>query len=178
MYMYVIVSSIFLTALMPKSLFPIEKAIVISIEGVKSTSGQRDDLTYSRAASDDYEFYETRYKLFHDEYCIVSDEIPSHEAIAALHAPASDSPYVVKAEVIVGENKVDVTEKMTQVVGPMCDFHECPIDFSWLFPYCNGSVHITFNDSKCEIDIKTNTTIDGDSKHVPLMSYLSDSEDE
>lgn len=176
MYLYVAVSSVFLSYLLFKWILlflDFDRPRLISIEGVECNTGRRYDLTRSRQDSDVYEFYEMRYRLGCNEYCLVSEDFPTEDLIS-IHG--GTSPYITKAQVVIENNSVDVTEKLIQVAGPQCNFHDSPIDFSWLFPNCNGSIHIIFNDTTSEIDIKTNTLIDGDSTHIPLITYLTDSE--
>ena len=181
MYMYIAVSSVCITYLIIKGILnflEFDKPILISIEGVAINTGERYDLTHSPPDSDMYEYYEMRYKLGYNEYCIVSEDLPSKDMISIHGTNRSSSPYVTKAQVVIDNNSVDVTEKLIQVAGPQCNFHESPIDFSWLFPNCNGSIHIIFNDTTSEIDIKTNTLVDGEATHIPLINYLSESEED
>lgn len=178
MYVYVAVSSVCITYLIIKGILNIlefDKPLLISIEGVECNTGRRYDLSHSRQDSDAYEFYEMRYIIGHNEYCVVTEDFPTEDLIGTNR---SSSPYVTKAQVVIDNNSVDVTEKLIQVAGPQCNFHDSPIDFSWLFPNCNGSIHIIFNDTTSEIDIKTNTLIDGELTHIPLINYLSESEEE
>lgn len=177
MYIYIAVSSIFVSYILMKgllSLIQFDKPFLISTEGVQCNTGERYDLTFASLEAREYEFYEMRYKIGHNEYCIVSENIPNEELISLHCTQLYDSPYITKAQIVIDENSIDVTEKLVQVAGPQCNFHDCPIDFSWLFPQCNGSVHIIFNDTSCEIDIKTNVTIDGDDTHIPLMNYIDE----
>ena len=181
MYLYIAVSTLFVTGLLLKGfldLFEFHKPILISIEGVELNTGKRYDLTHYRVDSDAYEFYEMRYKSGYNEYCIVSEDFPTEDMISTYGTNRSSIPYIEKAQVVIDKNTVDVTEKLIQVAGPQCNFHDSPIDFSWLFPNCNGSIHIIFNDTTCEIDIKTNTLLDGELKHIPLINYLSDTEED
>lgn len=181
MYLYVAVSSVCITYLIIKGILNIlefDKPLLISIEGVECNTGRRHDLTHSRQDSDAYEFYEMRYIIGHNEYCVVTEDFPTEDLISIHGTNRSSSPYVTKAQVVIDNNSVDVTEKLIQVAGPQCNFHDSPIDFSWLFPNCNGSIHIIFNDTTSEIDIKTNTLIDGELTHIPLINYLSESEEE
>tara|TARA_Y100000389_G_scaffold204905_1_gene260668 strand:+ start:9301 stop:9804 length:504 start_codon:yes stop_codon:yes gene_type:complete len=151
-----------------------ENPFLISVEGVQRNTGERCDVTQERLELNEYEFYEMRYKIGYAEYCIVSENIPD-ENLMYLHSEQKyDSPYITKAQVVIGDNSIDVTEKLIQVSGPMCNFHDCPIDFSWIFPQCNGSIHIIFNDTTCEIDIKSNVMIDGDDSHIPLIDYIDE----
>ena len=176
MYFYIFVSSIAMTYFIFNGIMrslDFNRPILISIEGVQTVSGERYDITHSRLGSDDYEFYETRYKIGRDAYCIISDHIPDMDVVNTQRASTSIS----KAEVVIGDDFVDVTEKLIQVAGPQCNFHECPIDLCWLFPNCSGTLHIVFNHTTCEIDIKTSTLIDGASD-IPLLNYLTDSEED
>lgn len=178
MYLYIAVSSIFVSYLIVKGIVNIlqfQKPFILSIEGVECATGERYDLTYSRLESDVYEFYEMRYKIGYNEFCIVSEKMPNEDMIFNY---SHTSPYISKAQVVIGTNSVDVTEKLIQISGPACNFHETPIDFSWIFPNCDGSIHIIFNDTTCEIDIKTNMLLDGEPAYIPLMNYLSESEED
>lgn len=172
MYFYMFVSSLWILYLVSR-FFTFDYPQILFIDGVLQDTGERRDLTYAwRNDSNDYEFYEARYKIG-DDYCVISEDFPDPEVIKSQCAPMSDSPYITMAQVVIDENEIDVTEKMIQVAGPQCDFHDVPIDFSWLFPQCNGSIHIIFNDTACEIDIKTNTLVDGDAKHIPLIVRMT-----
>lgn len=179
MYTYIAVSTFFVSYLLIKGMLNLMHFVrprLISIEGVEYYTGARYDLANPIQDSNVYEFYEMRYRLGYDEYCVVSEDIPSEDMILGMESHSS--PYITKAQVVIDNNSIDVTEKLVQVAGPQCNFHDSPIDFSWLFPQCNGSIHIIFNDSTSEIDIKTNTLIDGELTHIPLLNYVTDSEED
>ena len=182
MYLYVAVSSVCISYLIIKGIMnalQFDRPYLISIEGVECNTDKRYDLTHSRQNTETrYEFYEMRYKNGVNQYCVVSEEFPSEDILSIHGSETNSSPYISKAQVVIDDNFVDVTEKLIQVAGPQCNFHDTPIDFSWLFPNCNGSLHIIFNDSTSEIDIKTNTLIDGEATHIPLIHYLSESEED
>ena len=177
MYIYIAVSSIFLSYFILKGLLNLiqyEKPLLISVEGSYCNTGERYDLTHTHLDLNEFEFFEMRYRYGDDEYCIVSETLPNEDSISLHCTHINNSPYITKARVVIDDNSIDVTEKLIQVAGPQCNFHDHPINFAWLFPDCDGSIHIIFNDVSCEIDIKSNVTIDGDDIHIPLMNYDSE----
>lgn len=164
MYLFILASSMCMTYMAYKAFWELafQPPVITHVTGVTSEGMSVETLT----EDDEYAFYKHYYTFENDDYCMISESLET-----AIPLPrVQSSRYVVHAEVRTEETALDVTEKVVQVAGPRCDFHDTPIDFGWVFPYCEGSLHIRFNDTECDIDIRTNTVTQGD-VDIPLIEY-------
>jgi len=108
------------------------------------------------------------YILNEHSYCLVAEGVRSLSDIDDNEVVSRRS--VTHAELRKGGTITDVTELTRKVAGPRCNFHNEPIDFYWVFPYEEGVLFITFEDSsECAIELATNTLISGYATRIPLI---------
>jgi hypothetical protein len=137
---------------------------IVTITGVKMNN-DRELITIE---DDTRPFHHVviKYTLDGCQYCIVSE---SKDYILPI---STDTSYhVVSATLVLDTIDVDVTEKIQQIAGPHCDFHDEPIDFSWIFPGCKGVLEIEFNNSTCSVDLLSNTITSGCNHFIQLYQY-------
>lgn len=64
---------------------------------------------------------------------------------------------------------VNVTDIIKSISGPQCNFHNCYIDFKWIFEDYE-TLTILFDNSLFVLNINSNKVISGENKYIKLLT--------
>jgi hypothetical protein len=163
MYTFVLASSCFICYLVYIFIFT-QHPIIKSIIGVKVNNDR--ELIALNGDTGHYHHVVVKYTLNGCNYCIVSES--KNYIISNV---IDNTNYITSATLYIDDFDIDVTEKLQQIAGPRCDYHDEPIDFTWIFPGCDGNIEIIYNNSLCSINIPKNNVVSGENLFIPLYDY-------
>jgi len=114
-----------------------------------------------------FDYVRIYYTLLNQTYCLISKT-----KWYILPMSIKTKNKVIRATLHTGDYRIDVTEKIQQIAGPQCNFHDEPIDFAWVFPHFNGDIDIEFIDGSYNVSIPSNICINENNAYIPL--YIND----
>lgn len=117
---------------------------------------------------DNYDYYKLFYEYDKKHYIVISKFCIYKKIII------ENSSKKVENKIIYGyvQNKgktVNITDILISLSGPQCNFHDCYIDFKWIFEDYQ-TLTILFVNSLVVFDINSNKVISGENIYVKLLT--------
>lgn len=119
-------------------------------------------------------FMKTYYTRGTKKYCYLGMDVPFIDDLY----DDENKKSIKHAEIDMNGIDIDVTDSIIEYAGSYGNFHNSPIDFSWIFPDDIGILNITYNDHPIvKINLKNNKIMTEDQFAVNIVDYITDDSD-